>query len=361
MPKGSSRTICRNLTFLLFMLVVLPVHGGPPLTGVTGCQDRKLTLASGSPAATCGGIGSCTTTGSGRLVVTLIMYNPMTCPNQEVDNSVSVTGRVGENALWGLAEGFCYRNGRIRGLDSANAGCDGVDWIGVPQGFPENCFLPPQFLDPPPPFPGPGGTLVCDLLFCDEGQHFDLTECQCIPGPSPVLIDILGDGFDLTDASGGVRFDLDSNGVKEKLSWTRTGSDDAFLVLDLNGNHVIDNGRELFGNYTPQPRSRNPNGFLALAEYDKPQKGGNGDGIIDFRDGVFSRLRLWQDSNHNGISEPNELHTLPELGVDSVALDYSLSNRRDRFGNRFRYRAKVDDARGAKVGRWAWDVFFVAS
>jgi len=196
---------------------------------------------------------------------------------------------------------------------------------------------------------GGGGNGGCD-------PSVDL---QCLG--SPIIIDTTGHGFVLTSAQNGVHFDILATGKPVQIAWTAAGSGNAFLALDRNGNGTIDSGAELFGNYTPQTASPNPNGFLALAEFDKPENGGNGDGMIDARDAVFSRLLLWIDENHDGVSQPNELHSLPSLGVTSISLTYHISWRTDQFGNVFRDRAKVNpNTRTAapNPGPGAYDVFF---
>jgi hypothetical protein len=199
---------------------------------------------------------------------------------------------------------------------------------------------------------GVGFAQCCDSepTNCPNGYGWSEVYCRCVAN-SPIILDLDGDGVALTDAANGVLFTF---GISEiKVAWTAPGSDDAFLALDRNHNGVIDDASELFGNFSPQSPSENPNGFAALAVYDLPENGGSGDGQIDVHDRIFSELRLWRDANHNGRTDLGELLTLSEVGVSTISLDYSESQKRDRYGNVFRLRAKVT----GEAGHWAYDVF----
>ena len=254
-----------------------------------------------------------------------------TCDNEAInfDPAYPCTAPQGNSP----GDGYYWSTTSCQWQYGGHPGCDPVTAM--------ECYYPNVWLEP---------DCKCDPRTgeCAGGSNPDCT---------PIVIDVNGDGFDLTNLSQGVVFDLNNDGYAGWMAWTSKDSNDAWLALDRNGNGKIDNGAEMFGNFTSQPPSGIENGFIALAEFDQSEYGGNGDGKIDKKDAVFVSLRLWRDANHNGISEATELHTLPALGLKILNLDYKVSRRVDRYGNEFRYRAKVKDNQDAQLGRWAFDVY----
>jgi hypothetical protein len=164
--------------------------------------------------------------------------------------------------------------------------------------------------------------------------------------------------YHLTAAADGVAFDFYGTGIPMRVAWTSPHSSVAFLVLDRNGNGIIDSGAELFGNLTPKrDGTMAANGFEALLDLD----GGVGvsDGRMSVDDPFYSQLRLWIDRNHNGYSEVDELTTPAESGLTTIFTAYSESRHRDKYGNFYKYEGTALLARrNEEVARRVFDVFF---
>ncbi len=176
---------------------------------------------------------------------------------------------------------------------------------------------------------------------------------SCVMQNCPIVIDTASDGYRLTSVEDGVLFDLDADGAPERVAWTRAGSDDAFLAMDRNGNGRIDDGSELFGNHTRVYLNGSDvtaaNGFEVLTFFESLANNVTRppDGLVDVQDAVFSRLLLWRDANHNGISEPDELARLSDNGIVAIGTDYKTIGKSDRFGNEFRQMGRIVWADGS--------------
>ena len=269
---------------------------------------------------------------------------------------------------------ICLSNGNC-GPCAGNSDCEAVGGFTCCAGKCDPILLPPTFgpctdgcqctsgvcTGGTCDFSGGGGDCSEDGCGCQDDSTCDSDYCaggKC-GEEDPIVIDIAGQGYELTNAQNGVKFDFFATGKPIQMSWTAGAWDGGFLALDRNGNGKIDNGMELFGNVTPQPKpaAGKANGFLALAVFDQPANGGNGDGIIDSRDAIYSKLVVWVDKNHNGISDPGELITLQQAGIQSISLKYDKNSWTDMYGNKFRYRASL--MRSAPINpaqQWVYDV-----
>jgi hypothetical protein len=374
MKKLNGQSMFSPVTLRNFLLIAagallffwpLAQQGFASIVACSGCSCVSEVIDS---LASCTAIAQCTPEAKLLIVNASIEY---LCPSQPVANQATTTGYIGGYNIYLTTYAQALFSARVCINQWAIEQCDGYKNSGVTS---EDLYC----CSPPPPPPPPGGGLPPGCTCCDpctakqlgskdgfvvqastSGGKLRLVQNPKCCVESPIVIDVGGHGYVLTSAAGGVSFDIRGTGNPIQMAWTAPGVDNAFLCLpDSNGK--CDDGKDLFGNFTPQPSSPIPNGFAALAVYDDPKNGGNGDGVIDARDAIFSSLRLWIDLNHDGISQPEEMHTLPSLGVNSISLRYKADLRTDQYGNLFRYRAKVnpDDPDASHVGRVAYDIFF---
>lgn len=174
---------------------------------------------------------------------------------------------------------------------------------------------------------GDPNSLGGSIIFDDYGNVRIDPQCKAnwdaaqrfVPKKDPLTLDLNNNGIETTapNATNPILFDHEGDGVKTGTGWIAPS--DGFLALDRNGNGVIDNGTELFGDSTPifdadgTVTGKAADGFDALAQQDS-----NADGVVNAQDANFAALRVWQDLNQDGISQSNELKTLTELGIAGI-------------------------------------------
>ena len=130
-----------------------------------------------------------------------------------------------------------------------------------------------------------------------------------LQGCDPIVLDLSGEGINLTEAGKGANFDINADGKMDSTAWVAGNT--AMLVYDKNGNNAIDDGSELFGD-----QNGASDGFKELAKYDD-----NNDGKINNQDAIYKNLKLYRDLNGDGKMSENEFSTLEDMGIKSLNLN----------------------------------------
>ena len=325
----------RNLAFLIVAIIVLRSPTGP-LTAQVSCT---------ATATTCLNIGDCNTQS--------LPTCDTLCAQQCNGTTTSGDWQCGES---GPISGCPSGKWRLTHLCSCVRPCTGNGGSCSSSG--ECCS-------------GTCNNNQCASGSCtpDNESCYSSAECcsnDCAWGicySTPVLLNLKNNSrnYQLTSALDGVAFDMHAKGILQQVGWTEPGSQIAFLVLDRNGNGLVDDGSEMFSAVVRKSNGElAKNGFDALLDLDGGPQGS--DGQIDANDDVYRQLKLWLDENHNGVSEPSEFRTLQSEGIAAILTDYRESRRTDRNGNIYRY---VGEARvltnGQEVPRAIFDVLLKAA
>lgn len=187
---------------------------------------------------------------------------------------------------------------------------------------------------------------------------------------SPLVLDLEGDDYIMTTSAvwNPLHFDMTGDGVSERTGWLAPGDLTGFLWLDLNHNGRVDGAQEFFGDAMLLPTGeRAQQGFQALAAYDSPDLGGNGDGRIDDQDLVWDQLRIWRDVNFDGVSQRTEISPLQRWSVAGFSLRYQVTGRIDgnmnvhQFGGTYYRRLVGRDGRAVLRPMLIEDIYFRSS
>ncbi|MEO0446563.1 MAG: hypothetical protein AAF191_10865, partial [Verrucomicrobiota bacterium] len=126
----------------------------------------------------------------------------------------------------------------------------------------------------------------------------------------PIVIDLDGDGAEFLSAAEGIRFDVDGDGNEEQTAWA--APDDAVLFFDRNGDGLVTDHEEIsFVGYVDGAQTD----LEGLRHFDTNQ-----DGSLTSSDAAYDSFAIWQDRNGDGDSSADEVQSLSEAGIESIAL-----------------------------------------
>jgi VCBS repeat-containing protein len=133
----------------------------------------------------------------------------------------------------------------------------------------------------------------------------------------PLVLDLDHNGVEFLATERALCFDLNADGQAERISWA--GPDEGMLVMDLDGSGVIEDGIEVLS------ETFNNFGFgssmEALRSLDTDVNG-----VIDSADARFADLRVWRDSNSDGVSQTDELLSLAGLDIVGISVQEQITD-----------------------------------
>jgi hypothetical protein len=177
--------------------------------------------------------------------------------------------------------------------------------------------------------------------FCTSvGSPLVVHMASVVSRPQPIALSSQADGID---------FDL--LGLRNffravRISWFTNHEYRMLALPDASGQiRGID---QLFGDNTQGPDGAfADHGYGALAKYDGTLIDGltrvaAADGRIDRNDPIYNELRLWLDKDFDGVSDPGELTTLAENGLEFIDLRFSEDfHETDMYGNETQMKSVV--------------------
>jgi hypothetical protein len=183
----------------------------------------------------------------------------------------------------------------------------------------------------------------------------------CDDHASPLFVDMRNEyektkSFSLRAPWDGVWFDIlgqnaDTPHYPNRISWFDSAAM-AYIALPNRYGQVLGID-QLFGDNTLGPDGKfASNGYQALAKYDS-----NKDGVISDEDAVYSKLRIWQDINHDGKAQASELKSLADAQLAVIDLNYDSSfAEQDIYGNTVKYKSVAKTTAGGY--RLVFDIWF---